>query len=84
MLIVESPRLPRAAGENHGAPGYATEIVHLAEETGDREMALDGYGWSIVTLAELGDIQELDVQLAARTRLAQEMQHPYHLPTCQR
>ena len=58
---------------------YATEIVCLAEETGDREMALDGYGWSILHLAELGDIQALDVQLAVRTRLAQEMQHPHHL-----
>jgi DNA-binding CsgD family transcriptional regulator len=58
---------------------YATEIMRLAEETGDREMALDGSGWSIITLAELGDIQTLDVHLAARTRLAQEMQHPHHL-----
>ena len=58
---------------------YATEIVCLAEETGDREMALDGYGWIILHLAELGDIQALDVQLAVRTRLAQEMQHPHHL-----
>ena len=58
---------------------YATEIVRLAEETGEREMVLDGYGWSIITLAELGDIQALDVQLAAHTRLVQEMQHPHHL-----
>ena len=58
---------------------YATEIVCLAEETGDREMALDGCSWSILHLAELGDIQALDVQLAVRTRLAQEMQHPHHL-----
>ena len=58
---------------------YATEIVHLAEETGEGEMVLDGYIWSIITLAELGDIQALDVQLAAHTRLVQEMQHPHHL-----
>jgi class 3 adenylate cyclase/DNA-binding CsgD family transcriptional regulator/tetratricopeptide (TPR) repeat protein len=58
---------------------YATGVIRLAEETDDREMVLDGYGWSINALAELGDIQTLDVQLAARTRLAQEMQHPHHL-----
>jgi hypothetical protein len=58
---------------------YATEIVRLAEETGEREMALDGRGWSTLILARLGDIQELDVQLAARSRLAQEMQYPHQL-----
>jgi DNA-binding CsgD family transcriptional regulator/tetratricopeptide (TPR) repeat protein len=58
---------------------YATEIVRLAEETGEREMVLDGYIWSIITLAELGDIQALDVHLAVHTRLVQEMQHPHHL-----
>jgi hypothetical protein len=55
---------------------YATEIVRLAEETGDREMGSSGHGWSSITLAELGDIQTLDVHLAALTRLAQELQHP--------
>jgi len=58
---------------------YATEIRRLAEETGEREMVLDGYIWSIITLTELGDIQTLEVQLAVLTRLAQEMQHPHHL-----
>jgi DNA-binding CsgD family transcriptional regulator/tetratricopeptide (TPR) repeat protein len=58
---------------------YATEIMCLAEEAGEREMVLDGSIWSILTLAELGDIQTLDVQLAAHTRLAQEMQYPHHL-----
>ena len=58
---------------------YATEIVRLAEETGEREMALDGRGWITVALVKLGDIQELDVQLAARSRLAQEMQYPHQL-----
>ena len=62
---------------------YATEIVRLAEETGDREMALDAHGWVILLWPELGDIQALDVQLAAHTRLAQEMQHPT-TSTCQR
>jgi DNA-binding CsgD family transcriptional regulator len=58
---------------------YATEIVRLAEETGEREMALDGRGWITFALVRLGDIQELDVQLAARSRLAQELQYPHQL-----
>jgi len=59
--------------------GYATEILRLAEETGEREMALDARGWSTLSLARLGDIQALDIQLAARSRLAQEMQYPHQL-----
>lgn len=58
---------------------YATEIVRLAEETGEREMAVDGRGWITFALARLGDIQELDAQLTARSRLAQEMQYPHQL-----
>jgi ATP/maltotriose-dependent transcriptional regulator MalT len=70
----------------HGQPedittclAYATEIVRLAEETGEREMAVDGRGWLTAALLRLGDIQELDVQLAVRSRLAQELQYPHHL-----
>jgi len=70
----------------HGQPGhitqflaYATEIVRLAEEAGEREMALDGRGWITFALVRLGDIQELDVQLAARLRLAQGLQYPHQL-----
>jgi class 3 adenylate cyclase/DNA-binding CsgD family transcriptional regulator/tetratricopeptide (TPR) repeat protein len=70
----------------HGQPGditrflaYATEIVRLAEETGEREMAVDGRGWLTAALLRLGDIQELDVQLAVRSQLAQELQYPHHL-----
>jgi hypothetical protein len=70
----------------HGQPGditkclaYATEIVRLAEETDEREMAVDGRGWLTAALLRLGDIQELDVQLAVRSRLAQELQYPHHL-----
>jgi DNA-binding CsgD family transcriptional regulator len=70
----------------HGQPehitqclAYATEIVRLAEEAGEREMAVDGRGWLTTALARLGNIQELDVQLAVRSRLAQELQYPHQL-----
>ena len=58
---------------------YATEVVRLAEEVGDREMALQGYTSVIVALGDLGDIQALDVQLTAHTRLAHEVQQPHYL-----
>jgi predicted ATPase/class 3 adenylate cyclase/DNA-binding CsgD family transcriptional regulator len=74
--------LPAFQGQPEKIPAclaYATKIVRLAEETGEREMALDGRGWLTVPLLMLGDIQELDVQLAARARLAQELQYPHQL-----
>jgi class 3 adenylate cyclase/DNA-binding CsgD family transcriptional regulator len=81
VMILSFPAFQGQPEKTTERLAYATEILYLAKETDDREMALDGYGWSLLTLAELGDIQTLDVQLAARIRLAQEMQHPHHLYT---
>ncbi len=58
---------------------YTSEIVRLAEKTGDRELAVEGIGWNIFELIKLGDIQASDVQLATHTRLAQEMQQPHYI-----
>src|SRR5262245_7246919 len=41
----------------------ATELGKLAEETGDREMALNARGWRLFDLMELGDIQAVDREL---------------------
>jgi DNA-binding NarL/FixJ family response regulator len=58
---------------------YTREIIRLAEETGDRELAVEGSGWNIFELIKLGDIQALDVQLATHTRLAQEVQQSHYI-----
>jgi DNA-binding CsgD family transcriptional regulator len=57
----------------------ASEMVRLAEKTGDRELAAEGVGWHAFELIKLGDIQALDVQLATHTRLAQEVQQPHYI-----
>ena len=37
----------------------------MAAETGDPELELQGAGWTIIDLMELGDIQGVDIQIAA-------------------
>ena len=56
-----------------------TEIVRLAELAGDRELALDGRDYRVGDLLELGDIRAADADLAAYTRLAEELRQPKYL-----
>jgi hypothetical protein len=65
------------------APGSAQErlalgreIVDLAHQGGDRELALHGHAWCQTALLELGDVRGLDVELAAYERLAEELRQP--------
>jgi DNA-binding CsgD family transcriptional regulator/tetratricopeptide (TPR) repeat protein len=57
----------------------ATELVKLAEETGDREMALNARGWCLFDLMELGDIQAVDRELEIYTLLVEELREPFYL-----
>ncbi len=52
------------------------EIVDLAHQGGDRELALRGHAWCQTALLELGDVAGLDVELAAYERLAEELRQP--------
>jgi DNA-binding SARP family transcriptional activator len=54
----------------------AAELRRVAEETGDPELELEGAGWTVVDLLELGDIQGADIQIAAASKLAEAMQRP--------
>ena len=56
----------------------ATEIVRLAGEIGDRELALWGHSARLVDLLELGQIQAVDRELAAYARLAEESRQPFY------
>ena len=49
----------------------AAELRRVAEETGDPELELQGAGWTIIDLMELGDIQGVDIQIAAASKLAE-------------
>ena len=51
----------------------ATEAVGLAEQIGDRAMALRGRGLRRIDLLELGDLAGYDADLAAAERAAEEL-----------
>jgi DNA-binding CsgD family transcriptional regulator len=56
----------------------ATELVRLAEEIGDSELALQGHHWRLTDLLELGEVQAVDVEIAAYTQLAEELRQPLY------
>jgi DNA-binding SARP family transcriptional activator/tetratricopeptide (TPR) repeat protein len=57
----------------------AAELRLVAEQTGDPELELEGAGWTVVDLLELGDVQGADIQIAAATKLAEALQRPIWL-----
>jgi tetratricopeptide (TPR) repeat protein len=57
----------------------AAELRRVAEETGDAELELEGAGWTVVDLLELGDVQGADIQIAAAGKLAEALQRPLWL-----
>jgi tetratricopeptide (TPR) repeat protein len=57
----------------------ATEIVELAQATGDRELMLQGLGWRITDRLELGDVADADADVDAFDRLARELRQPRYL-----
>ena len=54
----------------------AAELRAVAEETGDPELELEGAGWTVVDLLELGDMVGADVQIAAASKLADALNRP--------
>jgi DNA-binding SARP family transcriptional activator/tetratricopeptide (TPR) repeat protein len=57
----------------------AAELRRVAEQTGDPELELQGAGWTIIDLMELGDIQGVDIQIAAASKLAEALHRPIWL-----
>jgi tetratricopeptide (TPR) repeat protein len=57
----------------------ATEILTLADGIGDRDLALLGHRWRIITLLELGDIPSVARQIDSYAEIAEELRQPYHL-----
>jgi DNA-binding SARP family transcriptional activator len=57
----------------------ASELRRVAEQTGDPELELEGAGWTVVDLLELGDVQGADIQIAAAGKLAEALQRPIWL-----
>ena len=57
----------------------ATDIVRLAEKTGDPEMALQGHHWRAIQLAEAGDMAAAANDLRCYKALAQALRQPLYL-----
>ena len=59
--------------------GVVTEAIELAEQAGDRLLQMSGHFYRTMSFLVLGDIAELDREIAVFTRLSQEMRHPTYL-----
>ena len=56
----------------------AAELRRIAEAVGDHELELEGAGWTVVDLLELGDVAGADIQIAAASRLAAALHSPLY------
>ena len=56
----------------------AAELRRIAEDVGDPELELEGAGWTVVDLLELGDVAGADIQIAAASRLAAALHRPLY------
>jgi DNA-binding CsgD family transcriptional regulator/tetratricopeptide (TPR) repeat protein len=54
----------------------SSEMVRLAMEAGERDLAVQGHHARMVDLLELGDIAAVDQELAAHARLADDLRDP--------
>jgi hypothetical protein len=57
----------------------AAELRRIAAESGDLELELEGAGWTVVDLLELGDVAGADVQIEAAGALAAVVHRPLYL-----
>ena len=56
----------------------AAELREIAEQIGDPELELEGAGWTVVDLLELGDVEGADIQISAASDLADALQLPLY------
>ena len=56
----------------------ADEILSLALPNGDRHLELEARRWKVVSLLERGDVVAADREIAAVTRIAEEMRDPLY------
>jgi tetratricopeptide (TPR) repeat protein len=57
----------------------AAELRRIAADAGDLELELEGAGWTVVDLLELGDVAGADIQIDAAAALAAVVQRPLYL-----
>jgi predicted ATPase len=56
----------------------ATEIAHLARQSGDRHLVFQAHFWRANDALELGNFDEFEADLDTCARLAEELRQPYH------
>ena len=57
----------------------AGELRRIAADIGDLELELEGAGWTVVDLLELGDVAGADVQIEAAAALAAVVHRPLYV-----
>ena len=57
----------------------AKEIVRLADEAGDREMAFRGHQFHLATMLELGELEAVDAEIETCRALAEDLRQPIYL-----
>lgn len=57
----------------------ADEVIRLATEAGEPELAQRGYAWRIVDRLEAGDVEGVDRDIAVHADRAAELRQPLHL-----
>jgi DNA-binding CsgD family transcriptional regulator len=62
-----------------GRLAAATELLRLAEEGGDAELALEGRRWRLYALLDMGDIEAVDEEVEAYRRVAADLRQPQYL-----
>jgi predicted ATPase len=55
------------------------EMLRLAEQADDRELAVRGHVYRLMALLELGEVADAELELATYSRLATELRMPQHL-----
>ena len=68
------------AGPEHTVDRLATadQMVALADEIGDDELAVTGWGWGVVDSVELGRLEQAAVHQAAHREVASRLGDPRH------
>jgi DNA-binding winged helix-turn-helix (wHTH) protein/tetratricopeptide (TPR) repeat protein len=54
----------------------ATEMVQLAEESGERELAVQSHVWCLIELLDTGEIDRVDAEIERLQQLADETRQP--------
>jgi class 3 adenylate cyclase/tetratricopeptide (TPR) repeat protein len=57
----------------------AGDILTLAEQTGDRELAFRGHEGRLLAFLELGDMRAVDAEIEAHARTVEDLLEPAHL-----